>query len=688
MGEEAAALPEGRFLDREEGWLRFNQRVLELAEDAAMPLLERVRFLAIFASNLDEFFMVRVAGLKRRLATGLAVPSPSGHHPKELLERISEVSQELMQRHARTFHDAIAPALADAGIRILRWEELGDTDRERMHRFFRRAVYPVLTPFAVDPAHPFPYISGRSLNLAVTVRDPRTGRTAFARIKVPSALHRFIRLEGDNFVPVEDVIAAHLPQLFAGMDVLEHHAFRVTRNADLEVDEDETDDLVQSLENELLRRRFGPLVRLEVEESITDEVLDILCSELGAEDEEVYRVPGPLNLAGLDLIADLDRPELSFSPMVPVEPPGLDRGDLFAAIDEGELLVHHPYESFATTIERFLALAATDPSVVAIKQTLYRTSGDSPIVQSLIEAALAGKEVVVLVEIKARFDEQNNIAWARKLEEAGAHVVYGVVGLKTHCKLALVVRRDENGVLRRYCHVGTGNYNPSTARIYEDFGLFSTDPEVGEDLSDLFNRLTGFSRKVHYRRLMVAPDGLRTGLTARIDREVAAAADGRPARIRIKVNSLVDEEVIDALYRASQAGVPVDLWVRGSCVLRPGLPGLSENIRVRSILGRFLEHSRVFAFENGGDPEVWLGSADLMPRNLDRRVEALIRVAHPEHRDRLVELLDAAMDERTSSWHLAAGGDWTRHTRDADGAPLRDLQSSLRGDRHLRAFDG
>src|SRR5690606_31893518 len=353
MGEEAAALPEGRFLDREEGWLRFNQRVLELAEDAAMPLLERVRFLAIFASNLDEFFMVRVAGLKRRLATGLAVPSPSGHHPKELLERISEVSQELMQRHARTFHDAIAPALADAGIRILRWEELGDTDRERMHRFFRRAVYPVLTPFAVDPAHPFPYISGRSLNLAVTVRDPRTGRTAFARIKVPPALHRFIRLEGDNFVPVEDVIAAHLPQLFAGMDVLEHHAFRVTRNADLEVDEDETDDLVQSLENELLRRRFGPLVRLEVEESITDEVLDILCSELGAEDEEVYRVPGPLNLAGLDLIADLDRPELSFSPMVPVEPPGLDRGDLFAAIDEGELLVHHPYESFATTIERF-----------------------------------------------------------------------------------------------------------------------------------------------------------------------------------------------------------------------------------------------------------------------------------------------------------------------------------------------
>ncbi|WP_017622878.1 RNA degradosome polyphosphate kinase [Nocardiopsis chromatogenes] len=688
MGEEVEDLPEGRFMDREVDWLRFNQRVLELAEDAGMPLLERVRFLAIFAGNLDEFFMVRVAGLKRRLATGVAVAGPSGHHPRELLTRVAEVSHDLMRRHARCYHDSVAPALAEAGIRILRWDDLDEDARRRMHRFFRGSVYPVLTPFAVDPAHPFPYISGRSLNLAVTVRDPRTGRTAFARIKVPSALPRFIRLEGEAFVPVEDVIAGHLPQLFAGMEVLEHHAFRVTRNADLEVDEDETDDLVQSLEKELLRRRFGPMVRLEVEEDISPEVLRILKRELGAEDEEVIAVPGPLNLAGLHQIADLDRPELSFSPMVPAEPPGLDRDELFAAVRRRELLVHHPYESFTTTTERFVALAATDPSVVAIKQTLYRTSGDSPIVESLIEAARSGKEVVVLVEIKARFDEQNNIAWARKLEEAGCHVVYGVVGLKTHCKLSLVVRREDDGSLRRYCHVGTGNYNPRTARVYEDFGLFSAEPEVGEDLSDLFNRLTGFSRTTSYRRLMAAPDGLRSGLTERIAAEVRAHSEGRPARIRIKVNSLVDEDIIDALYRASAAGVPVDLWVRGSCVLRPGLAGVSETVRVRSILGRFLEHSRVFVFENGGDPEVWLGSADLMPRNLDRRVEALIRVADPEHRTRLVELMDTAMDEGTSSWHLGPDGEWTRHTRDAEGAPLRDLQSALRRDRHVRATDG
>ncbi|MEE2042159.1 MULTISPECIES: RNA degradosome polyphosphate kinase [Nocardiopsidaceae] len=684
-------LPADRFMDREEGWLRFNQRVLELAEDEDIPLLERARFLAIFSSNLDEFFMVRVAGLKRRLATGLAVASSSGHRPRALLERISLFTHELMLRQAACFEDSVAPALRDAGIRIVRWGELDDDEREYLHGYFLRSVYPLVTPFAVDSAHPFPYISGRSLNLAVTVRDPLDERRMFARVKVPSSLPRFIEpgpRPGGRFVPVEDVIAAHLPQLFEGMQILEHHAFRVTRNADLEVDEDETDDLVTSLENELLRRRFGPLVRLEVEETISAEVLSILTEELGAEEEEIYRVPGPLNLAGLAQIADADRPELRFQPMVPVEPRALTMGDLFSTIRGREVLVHHPYESFATTTERFLAMAAADPAVVAIKQTLYRTSGDSPIVEALIEAANAGKEVVVLVEIKARFDEQNNIQWARKLELAGCHVVYGVVGLKTHCKLSMVIRKDDDGLLRRYCHVGTGNYNPSTARIYEDFGLFSSEPEVGEDVSDLFNSLTGFSRKKHYRRLLVAPAALREGLLQQISQEIENSLKGDPARIRIKVNSLVDEEIIDALYRASQAGVGVDLWVRGSCVLRAGVPGLSENIRVRSILGRFLEHSRIFVFANGWRPQVWIGSADLMPRNLDRRVEALVRISDPEQCRRLVGLMDLAMAATTSSWRLEPDGTWTRHTHGEDGLPLVDLQDSLRGDRHLRVVEG
>ncbi|HJE57952.1 MAG TPA: RNA degradosome polyphosphate kinase [Nocardiopsis listeri] len=682
--------PSDRFMDREEGWLRFNQRVLELAEDEDIPLLERARFLSIFSGNLDEFFMVRVAGLKRRLATGLSVPSASGHHPKALLERISLFTHELVSRQTACFAKSVAPALAQEGIGIVRWNELDSGEREYLHGYFRRSVYPLVTPFAVDSAHPFPYISGRSLNLAVTARDPGDDRRMFARVKVPASLPRFIELTehgGGRYVPVEDIIAAHLPQLFEGMEVVEHHAFRVTRNADLEVDEDETDDLVQSLENELLRRRFGPLVRLEVEETISDEVLTILTDELGAEDEEIYRVPGPLNLSGLSQIADADRPDLSFPPMVPVEPRALTSGDLFAAVLEREVLVHHPYESFSTTTERFLALAATDPQVVAIKQTLYRTSGDSPIVESLIEAARGGKEVVVLVEVKARFDEQNNIQWARKLEEAGCHVVYGVIGLKTHCKLSMVIRQDDEGLLRRYCHIGTGNYNPSTARVYEDLGLFSAAAEVGEDVSDLFNGLTGFSRKRHYRRLMVAPSGLRSGLLRQIDTEIANAEKGEPARIRIKVNSLVDEEIIDALYRASRSGVDVDLWVRGSCVLRPGVPGLSENIRVRSVLGRFLEHSRVFVFANGRRPQVWIGSADLMPRNLDRRVEALVRVADPEQCRRLIGLMDLAMADTTSTWHMRSDGTWDRFTHDEEGRRLNDLQETLRGDRHPRMVD-
>ncbi|MCY9787631.1 RNA degradosome polyphosphate kinase [Nocardiopsis sp. EMB25] len=676
-------------MDREEGWLRFNQRVLELAEDEDIPLLERARFLAIFSSNLDEFFMVRVAGLKRRIATGVSVTS-SGHHPRAILERVSEFTRELMLRQATCYEDSVAPALHEVGIRIVRWNELDDAEHEYLHGYFRRSIYPLVTPFAVDSAHPFPYVSGRSLNLAVTVRDPRDERGMFARVKVPGSLPRFIELTagaGGRFVPVEDVIAAHLPQLFEGMEVVEHHAFRVTRNADLEVDEDETDNLVQSLEQELLRRRFGPLVRLEVEQSISDEVLGILTRHLGAEEEEIYRVPGPLNLAGLSQIADVDRPELCFPPMVPVEPRALNSGDLFAAIRDREILVHHPYESFATTTERFLALAASDPKVVAIKQTLYRTSGDSPIVEALIEAARAGKEVVVLVEVKARFDEQNNIHWARKLEDAGCHVVYGVVGLKTHCKLSMVIRQDDDGLLRRYCHVGTGNYNPATARVYEDLGLFSASAEVGEDVSDLFNSLTGFSRKKHYRRLLVAPAALREGLLDQIAGEIDNCHRGEPAHIRIKVNSLVDREIVDALYRASQAGVSVDLWVRGSCVLRAGVPGLSENIRVRSILGRFLEHSRVFVFANGWRPQVWIGSADLMPRNLDRRVEALVRVSDPEQCRRLVGLMELAMSDGTSSWRLRPDGTWDRATHDEDGHPLLDLQDILRGDRHLRVVE-
>ncbi|MFI6577554.1 RNA degradosome polyphosphate kinase [Nocardiopsis sp. NPDC050513] len=690
MDTTIADLPPDRFMDREEGWLRFNQRVLELAEDEAIPLLERARFLAIFSSNLDEFFMVRVAGLKRRIATGLSVRSSSGHHPRALLERVSEFSRDLMLRQSACYEHSVAPALREVGIRIVRWNDLDATEQEYLHGFFRRSIYPLVTPFAVDSAHPFPYISGRSLNLAVTVRDPRDERRMFARVKVPGSLPRFIELTagaGGRFVPVEDVIAAHLPQLFEGMEVVEHHAFRVTRNADLEVDEDETDNLVQSLEQELLRRRFGPLVRLEVEQSISDEVLGILTHQLGAEEEEIYRVPGPLNLAGLSQIADVDRPELCFPPLVPVEPRALNSGDLFAAIREREILVHHPYEAFAATTERFLALAASDPKVVAIKQTLYRTSGDSPIVEALIEAARAGKEVVVLVEVKARFDEQNNILWARKLEDAGCHVVYGVVGLKTHCKLSMVIRQDDDGLLRRYCHVGTGNYNPATARIYEDLGLFSASAEVGEDVSDLFNSLTGFSRKKHYRRLLVAPGALREGLLRQIEGEVEHQRRGEPAHIRIKVNSLVDREIIDALYRASQEGVSVDLWVRGSCVLRAGVPGLSENIRVRSVLGRFLEHSRVFVFANGWRPQVWIGSADLMPRNLDRRVEALVRVSDPEQCRRLVGLMELAMSDGTSSWRLQPDGTWDRATHDEEGQPLLDLQETLRGERHLRVVE-
>lgn len=691
-------LPTDRFADRELSWLAFNQRVLELAEDASLPLLERVRFLSIFASNLDEFFMVRVAGLRRRIATGMAVTAASGLSPRQVLDAISIEAHRLMDRHAAVFTDDIQPALDAEGITLVHWDELGADEQDRLRKFFRRQIYPVLTPLAVDPAHPFPYISGLSLNLAVVVVNPTTGKEHFARVKVPPLLPRFIAVDArgrpsapstqtadpgrgpTSFVPLEDVIAVHLDTLFPGMEVLEHHTFRVTRNEDVEVEEDDAENILQAMEKELLRRRFGPAVRLEVAKDVAPRVRDLLVRELGVDAAEVYELPAPLDLTGLTLIADLDRTDLSYPRFVGgthrhlAEVESALQSDIFAAIARRDILLHHPYDSFATSVQAFLAQAAADPNVLAIKQTLYRTSGDSPIVDSLIDAAEAGKQVLALVEIKARFDEQANISWARKLEQSGVHVVYGIVGLKTHCKLSLVVRQEEDG-LRRYCHVGTGNYNPKTARLYEDLGLLTCDPDVGQDLTRLFNQLSGYAPKAKFSRLLVAPRAMRSGLVERIERETVNHLAGEPAWIRMKTNAIVDEATIDALYRASQAGVPVDLVVRGICALRPGVPGLSETIRVRSILGRFLEHARVFAFANGGEPEVLIGSADLMHRNLDRRVETLVTMG-PEHAAELIELLDLSMRDDTASWHLGPDDTWTRRDR-VDGRKLRDLQEYL-----------
>ncbi|HTS99906.1 MAG TPA: RNA degradosome polyphosphate kinase [Streptosporangiaceae bacterium] len=691
-GEEAAgALPHDRYLDREESWLRFNQRVLELAEDDALPLLERVRFLSIFASNLDEFFMVRVAGRIRRMAAGLPVERASGRQPAQILENTLGTAGELTSRHAACFSDSVLPALVQEGIEILRWKELVPAEQENLQRLFRERIYPVLTPLVVDPAHPFPYISGLSLSLAVMIADPATGATMFARVKVPPLLPRFLSVAPNRFVPVEDVIAAHLPELFAGLDVLEHHVFRVTRTRDLEIDEDVTEDLLKSLERELTRRRFEQAVRLEVEESMSSDVLDRLVTELDVDTRAVYRVPGPLDLSGLNAIADLDLPQLKYPPFVPSENMLPTDASIFTEVSERDVLVHHPYDSFAATTLRLVVSAATDPRVLAIKHTLYRTSGDSEIVDALIDAAEEGKQVVVVVEIKARFDERANIAWAHKLEEAGCHVVYGLVGLKTHCKMILVVREDADGSLRRFCHIGTGNYHPKTARLYEDFGLLTADQTVGEDVTDLFNHLTGYSRPSDYRRLLVAPEGIRSGLVERINAQAERARAGQPSRIRMKCNAIIDEVIIDSLYRASQSGVPIDLWVRGICGVRPGLPGVSESIRIRSVLGRFLEHSRIYAFgvdDEDADGDVWIGSADLMHRNLDRRVELLVRVTDPAHRAELRGLIDMAMDDGTSSWWLGSDGLWTRHHLDASGAPLNDVQEHLIRTRLGRGADG
>jgi polyphosphate kinase len=680
-----------RFLDRELSWLAFNQRVLELAEDPKLYLLERVNFLSIFASNLDEFFMVRVAGLKRRIATGLAVTSSSGLSPQEVLSQIAKGVHELQSRHARLFSETIIPELQSNGISIVKWETLSEEEKANLHSYFQAQIFPVLTPLAVDPAHPFPYISGLSLNLAVVLRNIETKKEHFARVKVPPLLPRFVRIPNTDgsskeirFVPLEKLIGQYLGLLFPGMEVLQHHTFRVTRNEDLEVDEDEGENLLLALEKELLRRRFGPPVRLEVADNINPHVLDLLVRELDVSDEDVYRLPAPLDLKGLSEIAFLNRPELHYPKHQVITNRFLRSSDdepidFFSAIRQREVLVHHPYESFSTSVQEFLRQAAADPQVLAIKQTLYRTSGDSPIVDALIAAAEAGKQVLALVEIKARFDEQNNISWARKLEQAGVHVVYGIVGLKTHCKLSLVIRQ-EGSQLRRYCHIGTGNYNPKTARFYEDYGLFSARESVGEDLTRLFNQLSGYAPDQSFRSLLVSPNGVRDGLIERIDKEIAHRKAGKPASIKMKMNSLVDEAIIDALYKASNAGVPVEILVRGMCALRPGVPGLSENIKVRSVLGRYLEHSRVFAFEGGGDPSVFIGSADMMHRNLDRRVEALVRISQPDHIRELQDLFALAMDEKSASWHLNSTGAWTRHQYDKNGAPLVDVQDKIMAD--------
>ena len=687
--DESADLPEDRYLNRELSWLDFNSRVLALAEDTSLPLLERAKFLAIFASNLDEFFMVRVAGLKRRDETGLSVRSADGLSPREQLLRIAGRTQTLADRHARVFLDSVRPDLADNGIHVVSWSELDADQQKRMVEHFHEQVFPVLTPLAVDPAHPFPYISGLSLNLAVTVKDTNEGGEHFARVKVPDNVNRFVRVDqlapgsavadgrGHHpavLLPMENLIAANLEHLFPEMQIVEHHVFRITRNADFEVEEDRDEDLLQALERELARRRFGSPVRLEVADDMSEHMLELLLRELDVNPADVIQVPGLLDLSSLFEIYGLDRPHLKDRPFVPATHPAFGEREtpksVFSTLREGDVLVHHPYDSFSTSVQRFIEQAAADPHVLAIKQTLYRTSGDSPIVNALIDAAEAGKQVVALVEIKARFDEQANIKWARQLEQAGVHVVYGLVGLKTHCKTCLVVRR-EGSTIKRYCHIGTGNYNPKTARLYEDVGLLTAAPDIGADLTDLFNTLTGYSRKTEYRNILVAPNGIRSGIVDRIDREILAHHEGDArARIRLKANALVDEQVIDALYRASQSGVPVEIVVRGICALRPGMPGVSDNIVVRSILGQFLEHSRIMHF--GAQDEYWIGSADMMHRNLDRRIEVMVQVRDERLTGELADIFSSALDPRTRCWVLHSDGSWVASP--AAGEEVRDPQ--------------
>ena len=684
MSHSIAENPRERLIDRELSWLAFNQRVLELAEDESTPLLERCRFLAIFSSNLDDFYMIRVASLKRKLGAGITKTNTAGYNPRQLMTELSQKTQELIQRQSRCFHESVLPALANHGIELTKWEALSQSEQDYVNGIFHSKIFPVLTPLAVDPSHPFPYISGLSLNLAVVVGQPDSDNELFARVKVPSNLPRFIATEKNvarRFIPLEQVIIANLHELFPGMDIKSYYTFRLTRNADLALEEEESDDLLATMEQELLRRKFGPPVRLEVNPDIDTELLGTLMEELDIKEQDISRVPEPLDLTGLNLIADIDLPELKFSGWQNQTPPALrdidseDYDEFFNAIRRSEILLHHPYESFTASVVRFLESAARDPHVLAIKQTLYRTSGDSPIMAALIEAAEAGKQVLAVVEIRARFDEQANVRWARKLEDAGVHVVYGLVGFKTHAKLSLVVRQESSGI-RRYVHMGTGNYNPKTARMYEDFGILSSDPVLGDDVNKLFNQLSGFAPQTSFERILVAPRTLAPGLLERIDREIENHRAGKPAGIRLKLNSVLDEEFIEAFYRASQAGVKVELIVRGICAIRAGVPGLSENITATSILGRFLEHSRIFHFVNGGDDELWIGSADLMDRNLRRRVESLVKITQSDHKRHLLRAIDGYLSERTSSWHMNQDGSWKRFTTSATGEPLSDFHQA------------
>ena len=667
--------------DREISWLAFNQRVLELAEDKTLPLLERVRFLTIFSSNLDEFYMVRVASVLRKIENNISTINSAGYAPQELLAEISRIAKDLVAHQYRIFEQDLLPALAQEGIELITWKDLKSEEKSHLQELFKARIFPVLTPLAVDPSHPFPYISGLSLNLGVRVVNPESKEKFFARVKVPPILSRLIPTSENStrFIPLEDLIAQNLDQLFPGMDIVGHLTFRVTRNQDLEIDEDDSEDLLTSLEQELLLRRFGPPVRLEVEEEVNQELLTMLMEELEIDPLNVIRCGHPVNLQDLGKIADLKIAALhfpSFNSKTPRALAGIDEEDhdvYFSALRQGEILLHHPYDSFTHSVVDFLNHAAADPKVLAIKQTLYRTSGDSPIVAALIEAAEAGKQVLAVIEIRARFDEQANVRWARKLEAAGVHVVYGLMGLKTHAKLSLVIRDEQSGI-HRYAHVGTGNYNPKTARTYEDLGILSADEVLTEDLAKLFNQLSGFAPQSTYSRLLVAPKSLRPELLAKIDREIVHARAGKPAHIRLKLNSILDEEFCAKFYEASQAGVKIELLVRGICSVQAGVEGLSENIIARSVLGRFLEHSRVFYFLNDGDPEYWIGSADLMHRNLDRRVECLVRIFDPSHVRQLEEILNIGISDQTQSWRLT-GQRWTRQAVAEDGTRLVDAHS-------------
>ena len=668
--------------NRELSWLAFNARVLQLSSDTEVPLLEQIRFLAIFSSNLDEFFQVRVSGLRDQQAAGISTPASDGRLPAEQLALVRDIVTDLVAEQERVLVHEIMPALGEQGIELSAWHDLDADDQAGLSERFRDRIFPVLTPLAVDPGHPFPYVSDLSLNLAVVVRDPRDERELFARVKVPNTLPRWLRIgDTDRFVPLEEVIAAHLDQLFPGMEVQEHHAFRVTRNADLSDALDEADDLLSAVEYELRRRRFGRATRLEVDASMTDEVLDLLLGEFDLDPSAVYVARTPLDPTSFNEIADIERPALRWPEWKGVVDPRLQPGDepvdIFAEIRAGDVLVQHPYESFSRSVVEFIHQAANDPDVLAIKITLYRTASSSPIVDACIKAAEQGKQVAVLVELKARFDEAANIGWARRLEQAGVHVAYGLLGLKIHTKIAMAVREEPDGI-RRYCHIGTGNYNHRTARIYEDIGILTADPEIGADVADLFNHLTGYGREIRYSKLLVAPDQLRPGLEALIDNEIAS---GR-GRMILKMNSLVDVRMIEKLYEASQAGVDIDLIIRGQCSLKPGIPGLSDRIRVRSIIGRYLEHSRVYHFANGngpGEPATYIGSADLMSRNLNRRVEALVRLDDPRTQQRVHEILDVVLDDDRLAWTLAGDGVWTKRRGPAAIDTHARLQQLARG---------